>query len=274
MASTLTFFSQRRLINLGLLLSAVAAFWALQESYANGIRSTGLLSGTALFGTCLLLALFNARKKLPFIPLLKASTWTQFHIYAGWFAVVVFFFHTGLRMPNGLFEIALYSVFLAVALSGVLGLIISRIYPSRLRLYGENLMYERIPSLRQQLQADVEKIIWKSVNETKSFTLARMYEAKLKAYFSAKQNTLLHLIGSEEAVNDLTEELNQLQRYMVASERVFLAEVIECVKAKDNLDMQATCQGVLKYWLFIHIPLTFSLLLMGLLHGLMALAFN
>jgi hypothetical protein len=101
-----------------------------------------------------------------------------------------------------------------------------------------------------------------------------MYESKLKAYFSAKKNTLLHLIGSEEAVNDLTEELNQLQRYMVASERVFLTEIIECVKAKDNLDMQATCQGVLKYWLFIHIPLTFSLLLMGLLHGLMALAFN
>ena len=274
MAATLTFFSRRRLINLGLLLAAVALFWVSQEIYAKGIRSTALLSGGALFVTCLGLALFNARKKLPFIPLLRASTWTQVHIYAGWFAVAVFLFHTDLRLPNGRFEVALYIVFVAVALSGVAGLIISRIYPSRLRMYGENLIYERIPALRQQLQVDVEKIIWKSVNETKSFTLARFYESKLKSYFATNQNTLLHLIGSDAAASDLTEELNQLQRYMVVSERAFLAEVIDCIKAKDNLDMQVTCQGVLKYWLFIHIPLTFSLLLMGLLHGLMAMAFN
>ncbi len=274
MAATLSFFSRRRLINLALLLAAVGVFLVLQTIYSQGLRSTAWLSGGVLFATCVGLALFNARKKLPFIPLLRAATWTQVHIYAGWFAVAVFLLHTGLRWPNGRFETALFMVFSAVALSGVAGLIISRIYPSRLRLYGENLIYERIPALRQQLQADVEQIIWKSVNETKSFTLARFYETKLKAYFSGQKNTLSHLICSEEAVNDLTEELNQLQRYMVVSERVFLAEVIECVKAKDNLDLQATCQGVLKYWLFIHIPLTFSLLLMGLLHGLMAMAFN
>ena len=274
MAATLSFFSRRRLINSCLLLAAGGVFWALQNHYALGLRSTALLSGAVLFGSCLVLALFNARKKLPFIPLLRASTWTQFHIYAGWFAVAVFFVHAGWRVPTGRFEVALYIMFCAVALSGIVGLFISRIYPSRLRMHGENLIYERIPALRQQLQKDAEQIIWKSVNETKSFTLAKYYESKLKDYFAVQKNTGAHLLGSEKSVNELIEELNQLQRYMVVSERAFLAEIIECVRAKDNLDMQVTCQGVLKYWLFVHIPLTFSLLLMALLHGLLALAFN
>ena len=274
MAATLTFFSRRRIFNIALLAGAVGAFWFSQEARVQSLRPAALFTGTVLFFTCVGLAFFNARKKLPFIPLLKASVWTQFHVYAGWFSVAVFLTHTGFRIPNGLFETALYLVFSTVALSGVFGIIISRVYPQKLRMHGENVIYERIPGLRHQLQKDTEEIIWKSVQETKSFTLAKFYESRLKNYFSQQQNTFSHLIGSEAPFNKLNEELQQLQRYMVAAERTFLAEVIKCVAAKVNLDQQRACQGMLKYWLFVHIPLTFSLLLMGSIHGLLALAFS
>jgi hypothetical protein len=274
MAATLTFFSRRRLINTALLAGAAAAIWEAHDTRVESLRAAALFTGAVLFFTCVGLAFFNARKKLPFIPLLKASTWTQFHIYAGWFSVAVFLVHTGFRIPNGRFETALYIVFSAVALSGVFGLIISRVYPQKLRMHGENVMYERIPALRHQLQKDTEQVIWKSIQETKSFTLAKFYESRLKKFFAQQQNTFGHLIGSEAAFNRLNEELQQLQRYMVPAERTFLAEIIECVAAKDNLDQQRACQGMLKYWLFVHIPLTFSLLLLGGLHGLLALSFS
>lgn len=274
MAATLTYFTRRRLFNALLLITAGFAFWNAHDARMQTLRPAPLFTGAVLFFTCVGLAFFNARKKLPFIPLLKASTWTQVHIYAGWFTVAVFLVHTGFRAPNGPFEIALYTVFSVVALSGVFGLLISRVYPQKLRMHGENLMYERIPGMRHQLQKDTEAVIWKSIQETKSFTLAKFYETRLKKYFSKQQNTFAHLIGSEAPFNRLNEELQQLQRYMVAAERTFLAEVMECVAAKDNLDQQRACQGALKYWLFVHIPLTFSLLLMGGLHGLLALAFS
>lgn len=274
MAATLTFFTRRRLLNTALLVAAAVAFWCAYDARVQTLRPAPFFTGAVLFFTCVALAFFNARKKLPFIPLLRASVWTQFHVYAGWFAVIVFLLHTGFRLPNGLFETALYAVFAVVALSGVFGLVLSRVYPQKLRIHGENLMYERIPALRHQLQKDAEQIIWKSVQETKSFTLAKFYESRLKKYFAKQQNTFSHLIGSEAPFTKLNEELRQLQRYMVAAERVFLDEMIECVSSKDNLDQQRACQGALKYWLFVHIPLTFSLLLMGCLHGLLALAFS
>ena len=42
-----------------------------------------LLEGLLLFLIVVFLAAFNSRKKLPFLPLLKASIWLQLHIYVG-----------------------------------------------------------------------------------------------------------------------------------------------------------------------------------------------
>ena len=62
------------------------------------MRST---PGVLLLFLVLALALFNARKKLPFLPLMKAATWLQIHIYAGWFCLFVFLLHIRFRIPSG-----------------------------------------------------------------------------------------------------------------------------------------------------------------------------
>ena len=45
-----------------------------------------MYTGWLLLALVLGLTFFNARKKLPFLPLLSASTWLQAHIYLGWLA--------------------------------------------------------------------------------------------------------------------------------------------------------------------------------------------
>ena len=59
----------------------------------------------------LALTLFNARKKLPFLPLASAATWMQIHIYLGWFSIFVFLLHIHFRVPHGLLEATLAGVF-------------------------------------------------------------------------------------------------------------------------------------------------------------------
>lgn len=274
MAATLTPLARRRALNLLLLAVALAVAFLWHRGLVHALRPAALHTGGALLALCVALALFNARKKLPLLPLLKASTWLQFHLYAGWLCVGVFFLHVGFRAPAGLFETSLYVVFMAVALSGVVGLFLSRFYPSRLRMSGENLLYERIPAFRHELQEQAREIVAKSIAETKSFTLGRFYEKRLIEYFAGQRNTLSHLLVSSTPLNRLVEEMRELKRYMVPAEHAFLNEMIECVEAKDNLDRQRACQGALKYWLFTHIPLTFSLLILGTVHGLLALSFR
>ena len=51
-------------------------------------------------------------------------------------------------------------------------------------------------------------------------------------------------------------------------------EMGSLIRGKDDLDHQDALQGTLKYWLFIHIPLTYSLLILSLVHALLASAYS
>jgi hypothetical protein len=46
------------------------------------------------------------------------------------------------------------------------------------------------------------------------------------------------------------------------------------VRRKDDLDFHEARQRLLKVWFFIHIGLTYCLVVLALLHGLLALAFR
>ena len=59
----------------------------------------------------------------------------------------------------------------------------------------------------------------------------------------------------------------------IPREKEVAAELREWIEAKRNLDTQLFGQRLLKLWLFIHIPASFSLLLLGLVHGLIALRY-
>ena len=51
-------------------------------------------------------------------------------------------------------------------------------------------------------------------------------------------------------------------------------ELGELVLMKDDLDYHYALQGALKIWLFVHIPVTFVMLILAVFHGLMAQAFS
>jgi hypothetical protein len=217
-----------------------------------------------------LLTLFNARKKLPFLPLLKASTWTQFHIYAGFLSVALFFVHVGVKLPTGRLETILAVLFLAVALSGFAGLAISRLLPPRLTVAGENVMFERIPAMRTLLRREVEDLVVESVGRTNSTTISEFYDQRLRGYFAGPSFIANHMIGYRKPVFRLMADVEALDRYLDAEERVVMAEVTELIRAKNNLDVQLAGQGLLKGWLFVHIPLTYSMIVLAVVHGALA----
>jgi hypothetical protein len=270
MAATLTTSARRRLLLRVVLLAALCGgLWAWHRDLTLALRPTAITTGLVLLGGCSALGLFNSRKKLPFLPLLRAATWTQFHIYAGWFVIFLFLLHTGFALPTGRFEALLYTVFALVAVSGIIGLWLSRTMPTRLTMHGENVIYERIPALRAKLQREVEALVLRSVEETKSSTIADFYAVRLKSYFDRPRNFFRYLARDYAPLKGILGEVRLLERYTNERERAILAELTECLRAKENLDFQRAGQALLKYWLFVHIPLTASLLLLGALHGLM-----
>lgn len=255
---------------------AVAVVFAVAwlKLMEDALRPAAIWSGLALLAVVIVLTLFNARKKLPFLPLLRASAWMHFHSYAGLFATILFLLHIQFRVPRGNLELLLALLFVGVTLSGILGLALSRVLPPRLTRHGEEVIFERIPALRLQLRARVEELILKSVAETASSTLADYYTSNLKAYFDRPRDGWLHVVGSNSPLHERLAGLAALDRYLNDKERAVAAALADCIRAKDNLDHNRACQGLLKGWLFIHIPLTYSLIIIALVHGFLAWSFT
>ncbi len=264
----------RRTFAVTLLIIVSLAYLWLDHGLKTSFQPAAQISGTLLFCLLLGLAFFNARKKLPFLPLLKASTWMQIHIYVGYFAMLLCAIHAGFKIPTGGLDITVATLFAAVSLSGIFGLIISRSLPSRLTVHGETLTFERIPGLRKNLRSEVENMVVDSVESTGSSTIADFYEKQLSQFFGRPLHCGAHLLGSKKPLHQLIEKIDGLNRYLNEDERKIMAEITERVRSKDNLDFQWYGQGILKLWLFVHIPLTFGLLIFAAMHGLLAWKFT
>jgi hypothetical protein len=269
-------FQARRLWSLAAAIVAGGLLFALLRLHDIALRDQSFLSGWLLFSCLLFLALFNARKNLPVLPLLRASVWLQAHIYVGLVAILLFLLHSRFRLPDGPFEIFLWLLFAAEATSGLVGLAFSRMLAPRLAMHGdgERVIFERIPLLRAHLAREVEELAGRSVIDTRSVALVQYYASRLEPFFRRPRNFLRHLLQSSEPLRAQQREMAALRRYLDEPGRATLREIEERVVAKDSLDYQYSLHLVLKGWLFVHIPLTYGLLLAVLAHLVLVYAFT
>jgi len=274
MAETMISFVKQRWIGLSLFMLASAVAVRLHHRYLGTLPRLSYLTGWVLFGLILALTLYNARKKLPFIPLLSSEAWLQFHIYAGLLTGVLFAVHVSYRVPTGWFEGTLACLYALVMLSGFFGLFITRTIPQRLTTRGGEVLFERIPAIRRQLQECAESLALKSISDVKFTTIADFYARELKDFFDDTRNAWLHLFEVRTPLNRLLNKINDLNRYLNEQERATLDQIAARVRQKDVLDYHYALQLTLKLWLFTHIPLTYSLLLFVLAHIVLVFAFS
>ncbi len=270
----MTPFAKRRTINTSILAALVLVSWISLSVLEASIRATAFWSGWVLLGTVVSLALFNARKKLPFLKLGTAATWMQFHAYAGLYSVLAYLAHAGFQLPQGSLEFGLCLLFALIAASGFVGLFLSRVIPVGLTSRGEPVLFERIPALRLGLQREVEEIIVECAKANQTTTISDFYTKRLDNFFRRPQNVLYHLMGWTRAMLQLEREIEAMDRYLNDNERDAVALILERAHLKDDLDYQWARQLVLKGWLFVHIPLTFSLLILAALHVFVVYGFR
>ena len=256
------------------LIVACGIAWALNLVLRISLRDCAIYSGSLLLGLVLGLTLFNSRKKLPFLPLARASTWLQIHIYVGYFCVFIFLLHLNFSLPRGGLETILAAVFCVVILSGFFGIFITRFLPSRLTVSGEPLIYERIPAYRRQIQERAEALIQKAEIETQSSTLADFYLGELRPYFQKLPNAFGVLGGIDRRSYRLLQKLNALNRYLDDAEKAIALELRDWIETAQNVHFQYAAQRLLKLWLFVHIPFTYSLILLAFVHAALALIYG
>jgi hypothetical protein len=207
-------------------------------------------------------------------PIGTAATWLQWHIYLGFLAVLLFAMHVDWGIPNGVLERLLALFFLAVAGSGLFGLYISRRYARMLTRRTEEVILERIPQILADLRGQAEAVVLESAEKTGSSSIADFYGSRLAHYFAAPRNMRLHLQGSRRATFARQTDIDIMTRYLDDQEMVYADRLRRLVERKDQLDYAHALQTVLKVWLFVHIPATYGLILLAMLHLLLAYSFG
>ena len=234
---------------------------------------SSFLTGNLLMLSIVFLAAFNLRKKITFLPAVgSAKFWMQLHIYVGLSTFAIFGFHVAWHVPNGAFEILLAVLYMTVALSGVYGLYATRVFPSRLTSLNEEPIFERIPFFQQKLAVQARDLVFQACEKTD--VLGKFYANRLAQFFEQPRPLAYLVRPTGNARRQLVSEIEELDRYLAEDQRSVSRELTTLVKKRDDLDYHYAIQGRLKLWMFIHIGLTYSLLIVALLHMVLVHAFQ
>ena len=224
------------------------------------LERSEFITGYSLFALMIALALFNARKKLAMVPLIRSSYWLAIHVVGGAASVVLFFIHTGSIWPSGCYEQALALLFYLVSVSGIIGYAMQRINPRRLVQTDLEIIYERIPAELSEIREKAEAVILACTQETGSNTLARHYMETLSWYFRRPRFIYNNAFGGKAAEHWLRLQYRTVSRYLNDNEREYLDHINDLAEMKAKIDVHYACQGMMKGWLLVHLPLAAAVL--------------
>jgi hypothetical protein len=256
------------------MMMAAATVWLLVRSQERNLGWSAFTTGYMLLSAVLFLALYNLRKRLPFLPLGSSTAWMQWHVYVGLGTLGVFALHVGPHWPSGPLDTALAGTYLLTFASGLAGLYLTRTIPAQLARVGEEVIFERIPSFRRQVCRQASGVVLDAVAAAGTTTLADFYIQRLYAFFERGRGFSYLLWPTTTRRKSLMHAMQDLRRNLSDQEQGACEKLFGLVRRKDDLDFQEARQRLLKSWLFVHIGLSYTLVVLALLHGLLAHAFS
>lgn len=258
-----------------------ALFW-LVWIYGNGLRDPRYLDGWILAGGMGLQISFHvAIKRGAFSPK-SATRWRKIHVFAGYLLIAAFISHSDFSLPDTGFEWALWAGFVLVTLSGIFGTYLAWSLKAKGHI-DEGVSYDRIPALRAEIAQKVYAIVATPDLAATAIALpglphdawiADLYSTHLSAFFQGPRNMLAHLVGSQRPLRRMTDEIDALSRYVGQQGQEKLGAIRRLVVEKDRLDFARVYLSLTKGWLFLHVPVTYGLTVLGVLHVLVAYAFS
>ncbi len=267
----------------GLLIAAISGglFW-LVWIYGNGLRDPRYLDGWVLAGGMSLQLYFHIAIKTATLSPKSVARWRRIHIFVGYLLIAAFISHSDFSLPDAGFEWALWAGFVLVVLSGIFGTYLGWSLQAKHGI-DERVGYDRIPARRAELARDVQAAVAKTDPATAAMALPAapydawimdLYTIHVRDFFKGQRNFTAHLIGSQRPLKRLTDEIDHLSSYVDQQSQAKLAAIKNLVVEKDRLDFARVYLGLTKGWLFVHVPATYALMVLMVLHVLVVYAFS
>jgi len=239
----------------------------------------GLVLGTISLGIFVFAALLGMRKKLPFLPVGNVQRWLRGHIWLTLLTIPLILLHSGFRL-GGRLTTTITMLYAIVMVSGIYGLILQHKLPTIMKeSLPAEIVFEQIPNVRAQLCAAAQKLQLSLKQQATSGSavvatdvsqeemLAGFIEQRLLPYLRARSGEkyrLGHAREADEIFRHLKLRVDEMYRARVDEMRRWCDE-------RRLADTQLRMQYWLHGWLFVHVPLSFLLLLMTVWHAFVTL---
>jgi hypothetical protein len=226
--------------------------------------------------------LLAARKKAPRWQLGTAAWWLKGHIWLGLLSLPVTLFHTGFRF-GGTLEQFLMWIYLVVMASGVVGLLIQQYVPRLMKVtLPEQAIFEQLPVVIRGLRETADDHVVgacgslfvdpaeKEAEEFEPRRILRSFYLNTARPFLTEDvpdgSPLLNPTQSQGVFAQLGEVLPEQMLEVVQ-------EVEHAVDERRQLILQLKLQRWLHGWLVFHVPVSISLLVLGVVHVATAIYF-
>ena len=283
----------------GVLYFAIPGVGQRRLDGPSGGTPEGLLLGVAGFAMMLFAMLLGARKQVRTMRLGRAYWWTQGHVWFGLLSFPIIVLHGGFK-PNfwgGTLTQIIMWMFVAVWVSGIVGLMLQQIMPTRLLNHVPmETIYEQVDAVIAQLRAEAEGIVngVREKTEEQAYALEAVpagaatavvplrtgagAESKLATFYETQVRPVLGdrippgaMLRSERAA---AQAFTQLRETMPPGLRKPVDDLAEIVEERRQLARQKQLHHVLHGWLFVHVPLSYALMVLATVHAVQALRFT
>jgi hypothetical protein len=273
--------ARNALLALSLAALAGGLLW-LVWIYGNGLRDPRYFDGWLLAAGMGVQIAFHIATKSERLSPRSAARWRKLHIFLGFLLIAAFASHVHFSLPDTGFEWALATGFVLVALSGWFGVYLAW----SLRARGgsdERLGGDRIATRRAELAREVEAAVARTDPAASRIALptppydawiADLYVSHLRDFFAGPRNLAAHLVGSRRPVKRLTDEIDDLSHHVDQWSREKLAAMKSLVVEKDRLDASLVHHALAEGWLLVHVPVTYALTVLAVLHVVVVYAFS
>jgi hypothetical protein len=280
-------------------LSAAAVGYIAALSLArrpwSGGSALGILYGVVGFALMVFAALLSVRKKVRIWRIGRAQTWMRGHLWLGLLSFPIILFHAGFAFGGALTRVMMWT-FLVVIVSGLAGAAIQHFLP-RLMLTRVPMetIYEQIPHVRSQLLMEADTVVSDACGALASVTdpaaeramsgaskfqttvrvdaddsapLREFYLAEMRPFVTEPDRP--HPLADRQHAEQVFARIRTL---LPAEFHRALGDLENICEEERQLSRQKQLHGWLHGWLLTHMPLSFALLVLAIIHIVTALRY-
>ena len=268
-------------------------------SHPGGGTLVGLTYGIAGYAMMIFAGFLSIRKKFRVARMGRAKFWMRGHIWLGFLAFPLIVYHAAFGLGGPLTTV-LMLLFAIVWVSGIAGALIQHYMPAIMtREVPMETIYDQVDSVLRQLCDEAEELMVqlvpameavpvpevvgdRTITRTVPLSQAtRDIDSKslqpIRSLYSDKvQPFLLHPgnFGHELANAQVSAKLFETVRQMSPGVLdPFVDDLENICEEKRQLDKQVRLHKILHGWLFVHLPLSWALLILGGIHAVIALRY-